>query len=95
VAGGPDGEVSYVLTYTDGRISAASLGKVADADGTFAIPYKDAVKQALGEDALLVAYMQGRAKYVGDVGKVLAVTPVHQSSEFADFVGRVAAASEA
>jgi hypothetical protein len=95
VAGGPDGEVSYVLTYADGRITEAHPGKGSDPDGTFAIPYKDAVEHALGEGSLLVAYMQGRAKYVGDVSKLLDLATVHQAPAFADFVARVAARSEA
>jgi hypothetical protein len=95
VAGAPDGALSYVVTYTDGRITAASIGPADDVDGTFALSYKDAVQQALGQDDLLVAYMQGRAKYVGDVGKVLDLAPIHEAPEFAEFVARVASASDA
>ena len=76
VAGGPDGPVSYVLSYVD---------------GTFALSWKDAVKMALGEDDLLVGFMQGRVKYVGDVGKVLDLVPVTQSAAFKAHVATVAA----
>ena len=93
VAGGPDGPVSYVLTYLDGRITAATAGGADDVDGTFALSWKDAVKMALGEDDLFVGYMQGRVKYVGDVGKILDLVPVTQSPDYASFVATVAAGS--
>lgn len=95
VAGGPDGEITYVVSYLDGRIVAATSGKLDDVDGTFALGWKDGVKIALGQDELLHAYMQGRAKYVGDVGKVLDVVPVLQSAAHAELVARVGSASEA
>lgn len=91
VAGGPDGELNVVVTYEDGRITEASRGKVDDADGVFAVKHDDAVRMATGDDHLLVAYMQGRAKYVGDVGRVLALTPVWQGEPHAAMLVSVAA----
>ncbi|MDQ2648272.1 MAG: hypothetical protein M3Z03_01815 [Actinomycetota bacterium] len=94
VTGGPDGEINYVVTYADGRIAGTELGKVDDADGVFALTYKDAVNMALGDDHLLVAYMQGRAKYVGDVGRILDLTPVWQSEAHAELIAKAAQASK-
>ena len=94
VAGGPDGEISYVVAYGDGRITGAELGRVDDADGVFALTYKDAVNMAQGSDHLLIAYMQGRAKYVGDVGRILDLTPVWQSDAYAALVSKVGQASK-
>lgn len=93
VVGGPDGPVSYIVDYLDGRIVSATSGPSDGVDGTFAVSWKDAVKMALGEDDLLIGFMQGRVKYVGDVGKVLDLVPVTQSSAYAAFVATVAAAT--
>lgn len=91
VADGPDGPVTYVVSFLDGRITSATLGASGDVDGTFAVAWKDAVRMALGEDDLLVGFMQGRVKYIGDVGKVLNLVPVAQSAAFAALVRTVAA----
>lgn len=93
VAGGPDGEVSYVVGFVDGQVASASPGKDPDADGVFALRWKDAVRVAQGDDDLLVAYMQGRAKYAGNVGKLLDLVPVVQSPDYAAYLARVAAST--
>lgn len=94
VTGGPDGEVSYVLSIEDGQVAAADLGTVDDADLTLTCSLADGMAIAKGTLDLNVAYMQGRAKLVGDVGALMAVLPVTQSSEYRALLAAVAAQTD-
>jgi alkyl sulfatase BDS1-like metallo-beta-lactamase superfamily hydrolase len=84
VTGGPDGEVRFVLTVEDGIVAGAVLGADADADVTLTTTYADAVAILHGELDANAAFMQGRVKVVGDMGRLLPLmvlgrTPEHDA----------------
>jgi putative sterol carrier protein len=81
VTGTPDGEVRYVQTIVDGRITEVTLGADDRADVTYTHTYADAQAIARGELDATVAAMQGRVKTAGDIGKVMALMPLSRSEE--------------
>ena len=94
VTGTPSGEVAYVLSIADGRVVAVRMGHDDDADVTFTESYKDAAAIANGELDLHVGFMQGRVKFVGDMGALMAVLPLTQSGDYRTLIASVAAATD-
>ena len=90
VSGAPDGEVRYTQELVDGRVAATALGTDAEAEVTFAQTYDDAVEIARGTLDANVAFMQGRVKVVGDMGKVMALMPLTDSDEYRGALAEVA-----
>jgi predicted lipid carrier protein YhbT len=91
VSGTPDGEVRYAHTIVDGRLTAAMLGSDPAAEVTLTETYADAVLIARGELDGNVAFMQGRVKVVGDMGKVMALMPLTDSAEYRRALAELAA----
>lgn len=94
VTGGPDGEVSYVQTFEDGRLISCRLGRDDTAEVTLTQVWRDAVAIAAGELALEVAFMQGRVKVTGNMGALLAVQPVIQSPAYRAVLAELGARTE-
>ena len=94
VSGGPDGEVRYTQDIVDGRLAAAALGTDLDAEVTFAQTYADSVEIARGTLDANAAFMQGRVKVVGDMGKVMALMPLTSSDEYRAALAEVAARTD-
>lgn len=82
VTGAPDGEVRYQQSVLDGRLVEAATGNDPDADVTFKQTYADAREIAAGELDASAAFMQGRVKVAGDMGKVMALMPLTRSEEY-------------
>lgn len=94
VSGAPEGEVRYHLSVEDGRITAAELGTDPSAEVTLAQAYDDARKVATGELDANAAFMQGRVKVTGNMGKLMSLMPLTQSAEYKAMVARVAERTE-
>jgi hypothetical protein len=94
VAGGPDGPVTYVETFEDGRLTSATLGPDPAADLTINLTHPDAVLIARGELDLHAGFMQGRVKVVGPMGRFMAVLPATQSPEHRAAVAALAEQTE-
>jgi predicted lipid carrier protein YhbT len=91
VSGTPDGEVRYGQVIVDGRVTAATLGDVPAPEVTLTQTHADAVLIARGELDANVAFMQGRVKVVGDMGKVMALMPLTDSDEYRGALAELAA----
>jgi predicted lipid carrier protein YhbT len=91
VTGTPEGEVRYTHAIVDGRLTAAALGDDPEADVTFTETYADAVQIAQGALDGNVAFMQGRVKAAGDMGKVMALMPLTDSDEYRAALAALAA----
>jgi putative sterol carrier protein len=82
VTGGPDGDVRYYWILEDGKLLESALGTVDDADITLTLTYDDSVKVQQGELDANAAFMQGRMKVTGNMGKLMALMPLTQSPEY-------------
>jgi predicted lipid carrier protein YhbT len=94
VSGTPEGEVRFAQAIVDGRVTAVRLGDDLDAEVTLTQTYADAVQIAQGALDANVAFMQGRVKVVGDMGKVMALMPLTDSDEYRAAVAELAAQTE-
>lgn len=94
VTGTPDGEVRYVQAVVDGRLDEIALGDDAAAELTLTQTWADALQIAKGELDASAAFMQGRVKVTGDMGKVMALMPLTQSEEYQATLAQVSAQTE-
>lgn len=82
VSGGPDGDIKYWWQLEDGKLVASSLGAMEDADFTMSLSYADSVKIQRGELDANAAFMQGRMKVTGNMGKLMQLMPLTNSPEY-------------
>jgi hypothetical protein len=95
VGNGKVDDLAYTLAFVDGRVVEASVGRDdAKADCTFLETRDDATKIAAGELDLHVAFMQGRVKMAGDMGRLMAVLEATQGEPYRAALAEVAAATD-
>ena len=82
VTGGPDGDIKYWWRLEDGKLLESALGAVDDADFTMTLSYDDSVKIQKGELDANAAFMQGRMKVTGNMGKLMQLMPLTNSPEY-------------
>jgi putative sterol carrier protein len=82
VTGGPQGDVKYYQVLDNGKILESTLGEDANADFTMTSSYDDSVKIQKGELDANAAFMQGRMKVTGNMGKLMSLMPLTQSPEY-------------
>jgi putative sterol carrier protein len=82
VTGGPDGDVKYYWVLENGKLLESSLGEIADADFTMTSTYEDSVAIAKGELDANAAFMQGKMKVTGNMGKLMQLMPLTMSPEY-------------
>jgi len=82
VTGGPDGQIDYYWLVEDGKLTDARLGQLADAEVTLSMTHADAVAIQKGELDANAAFMQGKLKATGNMGKLMALLPITMSSEY-------------
>jgi putative sterol carrier protein len=70
VTGAPDGETRYWTRFAGGRYEAA-IGEAPDADITLTQDYETAAAMDRGELIAQAAFMQGKLKVTGNIGKLL------------------------
>jgi putative sterol carrier protein len=80
--GTPDGDVAYFQVLENGKILESTLGEDASADFTITSTYDDSVKIQKGELDANAAFMQGRMKVTGNMGKLMSLLPLTQSPEY-------------
>ena len=77
-----EGDVSYYWILEDGKILESTIGVLADADFTITTTYDDSKKIQDGELDANAAFMQGRMKVTGNMGKLMSLMPLTQSPEY-------------
>ena len=82
VTGAPEGDVKYYQVLDNGKILESTLGEDANADYTMTSAYDDTVKIQKGELDPNAAFMQGRMKVTGNMGKLMSLMPLTQSPEY-------------
>ena len=94
ITGTPDGDVSYYQVIEDGKMLESTLGTDSDAEFTLSQTYDDSVKIAKGELDANAAFMQGRIKVTGNMGKLMSLMPLTQSPEYKAIVAKVSEQTE-
>lgn len=94
VSGAPEGEVRYTQDIVDGRVVVTTLGTDPEAEVTFTQTYDDSVEIARGALDANAAFMQGRVKVVGDMGKVMALMPLTSTDEYRAALAEVASRTD-
>jgi putative sterol carrier protein len=82
VTGGPEGDVKYYQRIENGKMLEDQMGEADDAEFTLTLGYDDAKKIQKGELDANAAFMQGRLKVTGNMGKLMALMPLTQSPEY-------------
>lgn len=82
VTGGPDDEIKCYWVLQDGKLLESRLGEIDDPDFTMTITYEDSVEVSRGKLDVNAAFMQGRTKVAGNMGKFMQVLPLTRSAEY-------------
>ena len=88
--GAPEGDVAYYQVLENGKILESVLGEDPNADFTITSTYDDSVKIAKQELDANAAFMQGRMKVTGNMGKLMSLMPLTQSPEYKAIQAKIA-----
>lgn len=94
VTGGPEGEVRYFWVVENGKILEDELGEDPDAEVTMTITWEDSAKMQRGELDETAAFMQGRLKVQGNMGKLMSLMPLTQSPEYKAIKAKITEVTE-
>ena len=94
VTGGPDGDTKYYWVLQDGQLAEASVGELPDSEVTMTTSYQDSVAIQKGELDANAAFMQGKTKVTGNMGKLLQLMPLTMSPEYKALQEKVRAITE-
>jgi len=94
VNGAPDGDVTFHTVVDNGKIHENALGDDAQAEFTMTVGYDDFTAVSKGELDANAAFMQGRIKVTGDMGKLMSLMPLTQSAEYKAVVEKLDQSTE-
>ena len=94
VTGGPDGDIKYYWVLENGKLLESQLGEIADPEITMTSTYEDSVKIQQGELDPNAAFMQGRMKVTGNMGKLMSLMPLTMSPEYKATQEKISAVTE-
>jgi putative sterol carrier protein len=76
------GDLKYYWVLENGKLLESKLGELPDVDFTMTLSYDDSVKVQQGELDANAAFMQGRMKVTGNMGKLMQLMPLTNSPEY-------------
>ena len=79
---GPDGDIFYYWIVEDGHILEAKLGELSEPDFTLAMSYADLVAVEKRELDAQTAFMGGKMKVTGNMGKLISMLPLTNADEW-------------
>lgn len=94
ITDGPEGTVAYFWNVADGRLVEAQIGTLPDPDFTWTAPYEvqAAIQQGLTDAN--TAFMGGRVRVTGDMGRFIRMLPITGSPEFAALLAELSRRTE-
>lgn len=84
-----EGDVQYYWVLENGKLIENKLGEIPDADFTITTTYEDSKKIQDGELDANAAFMQGRMKVTGNMGKLMSLMPLTQSPEYKELQEKI------
>lgn len=94
ITGAPDGDVTFHTVIENGKMLENALGDDPQAEFTMTVGYDDFTQISKGELDANAAFMQGRMKVAGNMGKLMSLMPLTQSGEYKAIGEKVDAATE-
>ena len=94
LSGAPGGELKYYWVLENGKLLESQLGEIAEPDFTMSMSYDDSVLVQKGELDVNAAFMQGRVKVAGNMGKLMQLMPLTNSPEYKALHERVGEITE-
>ncbi len=94
VTGGPDGDIKYYWVLENGVLTEAALGELPDPEVTLTTGYADSVAIQKGDVDANAAFMQGKTKVTGNMGKLMQLMPLTMSPEYRALQDQVRARTE-
>lgn len=94
VTGGPEGDIKYYWVLENGKLVDSRLGEIDDADFTLTLSYADSVAIQKGELDPNAAFMQGRMRVTGNMGKLMQLMPLTNSPEYKALQEQIRAITE-
>jgi len=94
VTGAPNGDVKYYWVLENGKLLESQLGDIADPEITMTSSYADSVAIQKGELDPNAAFMQGRMKVAGNMGKLMQLMPLTMSPEYKALQEQIRAITE-
>src|SRR3954467_11539313 len=82
ITGAPDGDVTFHTVVENGKVVENALGADEQAESRMAVAHHDFASVNKGELDANAAFMQGRIKVTGNMGKLMSLMPLTQSSEY-------------
>lgn len=82
VTASPRGDLKYFMIIENGKILDQGNGELADAEMTMTAAWEDSVRIQKGELDANAAFMQGKVKLSGNMGKAMALMPLTMSPEY-------------
>ena len=94
ITGAPDGDVAFFTVIDNGKLLENTLGEDPQAEFTMTVSYDDFAKTSKGELDANAAFMQGRLKVTGNMGKLMSLMPLTQSPEYKAIAEKLDAATD-
>jgi putative sterol carrier protein len=94
ITGTPQGDVSYYWVIENGKLITAKLGTLDDAEVTLTQSAEDAMRVQKGEMDANTAFMQGKVKVTGNMGKLMSLLPLTNAPEYKQLEKEVLANTE-
>jgi putative sterol carrier protein len=89
ISGARDGDVTFHTVIENGKILENALGEDDQAEFTMAVGYEDFTKVSKGDLDANAAFMQGKIKVAGNMGKLMSLMPLTQSAEYKAIADKV------